>query len=477
MSNIILAGNIGFLKKSSSSVKFTDSESSGNSGTSPEIIEFQNDKNIALWGEDNRFPQNIINQMDGYGLGKEALNWKARMYFGGGIVPGKITGYTEGKGETFEPADLKTHKEIYAFIHAPWFHKFMIEYLQDLSWFINAFPEIILSNDGQKIKKFVHQESCDCRLEQYNKEGFSPNVFISKFWGASKEQIARFNPEKPVQGLKEKTTSMVNSLDKSLIKKVAAIDPYNPVDSLKKIASSLKSKNGLKSAILPVNFPSVGKTYYQLAAWDGSRLAGWIKIANKIPSLIQLMYEKAFMIKYHIEVPISYFHEKYGIAQWEEKTTEEKDDAKTELLESMDEFLTNEDGGFNSFVSFFGINQMNQNDFGRVKIAQIEDKSSLDKELVTGSAADQQFLISANINPTLFGAATIGTGQQRSGGSDIREAFLVYCAGLKLERQVMLAPLYLARDYNGWDPDIVFRIDDTVLTTLDTGAGTTKKLS
>ena len=474
MSKTILAGNIGFLQASGSAVIFTDDSPSG---TAPAFPEFLNELGIALWGEDNRFPQNVINQMDGYGLGKSALDWKARMLYGGGIVPGFVKGYVTGKGEVFEPADVTTHSKVYDFINSPQFNRFMIEYLQDWTWFNNAFPEFILANDCETITGLVHQESCDCRLQQADQNGKTNKVFLSKFWGMAKDQIAKFDPAKKVQGLKEQSSANVNSLDKSLVKPVSAIDLYNPLESLRKIAASKKSKKGLKSAILPVNYPSVRKTYYQLTTCDGARLAGWIKIANRIPQLVQLMYQNAFKIKYHIEVPISHFVEKFGAEVWEGMTTEEKENEKTQLLQKMDNFLTQEDGGYSSFVSFFQVDQIKQTDYGRIKIEPIKDTGNNDAELFTGSAADIQFLIAAGINPTLFGAGTIGTGQQRSGGSDLREAFLIYCAGLALERQLLLSPLYLVRDFNKWDPKLVFRFTDTVLTTLDTGGGTTKKLS
>lgn len=467
-----MAGNVGFLKSSSAAVTFTDETLSG---SSTESLQFANSLGIALWGEDNQFPQHVVKSMEGYGLGKAALNWKAKMYYGSGVVAGTVDGYDEKGNEKFTPLDRTKHPEVFEFIEAAWFHRFMMEYPQDLAWFWNAFPELILNNAGDKIVKFVHQESCDCRLEQHDKFGRSNKVYLSKFWGASDDQIAKFNPTKKVQGLQAKSANP-NSLDKSLVKAVDCIDMYNPLPSLKRIADAKKGKKGLKSAILPVNFSSPGKTYYQVTDWDGARLAGWIKIANKIPALVQLMYQKAFKIKYHIEVPVSHFHEKFGQLIWEEMAPEAKEAARYEVLEQMDGFLTQEDGGFDSFVSFFGVNMASFEDFGRTKIEEIKQSSNLDKELVTGSAADQQFLISANINPTIFGAATIGNAQ-RSGGSDIRESFLVYLASLHLERQIMLSPLYLVRDFNNWDPNIVFRIRDTVLTTLDTGAGTTKKLS
>jgi len=69
------------------------------------------------------------------------------------------------------------------------------------------------------------------------------------------------------------------------------------VESLKKIADKLRSArkaSDFKSAILPVNFPSVNKTYYQIPSWDGARLGGWVEIACKVPSLIKTLYNKAF---------------------------------------------------------------------------------------------------------------------------------------------------------------------------------------
>ncbi len=150
----------------------------------------------------------------------------------------------------------------------------------------------------------------------------------------------------------------------------------------------------------------------------------------------------------------------------------------------MDDFLTGSDNAFKTFVSFFEVSPIDKAEYARIKITPIEDNSTLDKELITASAADANILTAMEVNPTLFGAGSMASGKQQSGGSDIREAFLVYTALLNLERNVFLEPLYLVRDYNRevgkvaiWEEDIVFRVRDIVLTTLDTGAGTTKNVS
>lgn len=483
--SIHMDGNVAYLAGSGSVVYFSQSAATagtytGNpAGTSSVIKKLQNELDIAFWGEDNRFPQNVQQQMSHYGLGMQALNWKAEALLGAGIMPCKIEDYDAEGNEVVTPLKRSEYKHIYKFIEGSAYQRFQIEYNLDLAWFENCFPEVILSKDGKTITGFVHQESCDARYQQMNDKGQIESVFLSKLWGASGDQWAKFDPKKVMKGLSQNATNL-GSIDKKFISKLDCIDMYDAVESLKKIAEKQNDErkpDELKSAIFPTNYPSINKTYYQVAGWDGARLAGWVEIAVKIPGMLKSMYKKAMKLKYHIEVPETYMERRYGKSVWAEMPAETQTEKRKELLAEMDEFLTGEENAFTTFISFFDTDIHEKTEYGRVKITSIEDKSSIDKDLITSSAADIQFLIAAGVNPTLFGAGTIGTGQQRSGGSDIRESFLVYNAMLKPKRTVMLEPLCLARDYNQWGDDIVFRVRDTVLTTLDKGTGTQKKVS
>lgn len=483
-STIVMAGPIAVLKQSAAAVTFSPSSSSA-AGTAAPVKEMQTGLSVAPWGEDNRFPQNVANQMAFYGIGKAALGWKAKTYWGNGIIPGKVVGYEdEGKKEVFEPLDPNRYKAVYAVLRSSQFYRFNLEYLLDYSWYINCFPEIILSNDGKTITGFVHQESCDARYKQMNEEGIIDTVYLSKLWGAAKDQYAKFDPDKKLKGLVE-NPSQLTEVDNKFVKALDCIDMYNAVESLKNIAETkLQNKKGLKSAILPVNFPSVNKTYYQVADWDGSRLAGWIQIAICIPQVFKVLLDEAFKIKYHIEVPNAYFEEKYGYEAWHAMDEPAKNMAKRTLSQELDDFLSGAKNSYKSIVSFYETDRQNKWEFGHIKITAIQDKATIDKEVLLSSAADQQFLISANVHPVMFGAGTIGTGTQRTGGSDLREAWLTYLASLNLERRILLEPLYLMRDYNRivggvteWEEDIEFRFRDTILTTLDTGKGTTKTVS
>lgn len=480
---VYVAGPIGFMEASGSMVTFSASSKNAGSfslrgrGTAAPIKKIINQLNVAPWGEDNRFPQNIADQMAYYGLGKAALEWKAKALYGAGILPGKVTGYEEN-AEIFEPLDRAQYAPVYSFLENRTLFRFWIEYLMDWVWYGNCFPEVIFSNDCKTITHFVQQESCDCRFKQMNESGDIDTVFISKLWGMAGSQFAKFDPEKKVIGLYENPREITEA-DGVYVKQLDAIDMYDYINSAKAIAAKLKDNDGMKSCIFPTNFPSPNKTYYQVPSWDGARLGGWVEIACKIPQILKLFLKKGQRIQYHIEVPESYFEKKFTREKWATMQKDEKQvrKARLDLLKEMDKYLTSDEAAFSTFVSFFDIDNIKKEEFGRIKITPIEGKYNIDKEILTTSAADLQFLAATGVHPTLFGAGTIGTGAQRTGGSDQREAFLIYNSLLNLERQVAFEPLYLARDFNGWENDIVFRVLDTKLTTLDKNKGTEKVVS
>lgn len=491
MSNIHINGPVAFLEGSQSAVYFSTVKASAGTfnskdSTSMPIKKLQNELDVAFWGEDNRFPQNIEQQMAYCGIGKSALDWKARALYGNGIMPGKIVGIDPSTNEEiFEPLDRNKYKIVYNFIEARSFYRYLLEFLQDWTWYFNCFPEIILSKDCKTITGLVHQESCDSRYKQMNDQGKISKVFLSKLWGASADQYAKFDPTKTLRGLLQNPRE-VTEADNKFVKVLDCIDMYDPLNSLKTIADDLKSNSGLKSAILPVNYPSVNKTYYQVPYWDGARLGGWVEIACKIPSLIKTLYNKAFRIKYHIEVPESYFERKFGFEKWHGMEQTAQSTERSSLLKEMDDFLAGDENAFKSFISFFDVDNHTKAETGRVKLTVIEDKSNIDKELITQSAADVEILIAMQVHPSLFSAGMTGSMFRSGGGSgsDIREAYLVYNALLNLERKIFMEPLYLVRDYNRevggqseWEDDIVFRVRDTVLTTLDKNSGTKKIVS
>jgi hypothetical protein len=110
-------------------------------------------------------------------------------------------------------------------------------------------------------------------------------------------------------------------------------------------------------------------------------------------------------------------------------------------------------------------------------IKPLENKLGNDQNLVTSAAANSEILFSLMINPNVLGAGMPGgTYAGNQGGSNIREAFLVNIANAWLDRQNLLDPLEAFLQFNGVK-DVQLRFRNTILTTLDTGAGSKKVMS
>ena len=110
-------------------------------------------------------------------------------------------------------------------------------------------------------------------------------------------------------------------------------------------------------------------------------------------------------------------------------------------------------------------------------IEALDNKYKEGDKLITSAAANSEILFSLMLNPNVMGAGMPGgayAGNQ--GGSNIREAFLVNIANAWLDRQNILDPIEAMLEYNGVT-DIQLRFRNTILTTLDTGAGSRKTLS
>lgn len=482
MSEIVVEGNVAYLAGAGASV-YMSQDSAGfavprtkRSGTPAPVRKVINALDIAPWGEDNRFPQNIEKLLAFSGVAKETLNFKLKALWGNGIVYGKVKDYQEDGTEVFEIAKPGTYPEIDRFMRRAKIRRFYLEFLQDWVWFGNCFPEVIFDNQGKKAVDLIHQESCDIRLQNMDERGQIKYAFLSKIWGLANDQFSRFDPNRKISGLLENANALQE--DNKFIKKIHCLDMYSPVENARELLDGALKERKFKSAILPVQYPSPNKTYYQLPAWDGARLSGWIEIAGKIPSMFKAMYNNQFNIKYHIEIPENYFERTYGVELWNAWDEPTKKLKKKEVLKKMDDVLSGSENAYKAFVSYYITDAVTGKEYGQIKITQIENKTNIDKDLMTGATANSEIMFAMGVNPDVVGAGIPGGAYGgNKGGSNIREGYLIYTSSLSLERQVILEPLYFVKDMNEWPEDLEFRIRDKQLTTLDKGTGSQKVIS
>ena len=207
------------------------------------------------------------------------------------------------------------------------------------------------------------------------------------------------------------------------------LDNYDPLADLERIRYAGKIAG--RSYIYPLRDEWDSSDIYPMPAWWAAKLAGWISIANKIPAFLDKAYENQISWTWHIKIPYAYWDTIGNNGRPEEQW----------IIEPLD------------------------------------NKYKADDKLVTSAAANSEILFSLMVNPNVLGAGMPGgTYAGNQGGSNIREAFLVNIAMAWLDRQNLLDPIEAMLEFNGVK-DIQLRFRNTILTTLDSGSGTTKNLA
>lgn len=406
----------------------------------PEIEEQTVGKHkISPWFENNEYPEVLKEYLRKSPVLGSAIDYKVRLAIAKGLMAVKITGYTkEGKEEYEVVKDPKLQR----LINGRMVRRYMFEAYQNLYQYGNAFPQMILNEKKDQISVIKNIDAPFCRFTQKNKKGVIEKCIISGKW-----------PD-DVTGKED-------------FEAIDVLDLNGTPDMIK--ARAKESGN----FIYPINLNTSGNEYYQLPPWDTAKKSGHVDISTKIATYINKMFDNQMAIKYHIQIPYSYWEYKYPSHQY---TTEKQQKERKELikkdLDALEENLTTAENAKKAIISHFRINQQGKPE-EKWNIDVIDDKYKSDEYLPQSAASNAEILTSLNIHPAVKGLSlSAGPYSNSEGGSNIREAFLVDNALAWLDRQEVLDPIELMVRYNyNLDEDVELRTREMVLTTLDEGSG------
>ena len=402
--------------------------------TSP-LMKESGSRKIAYWGDDNLFPQTVIEECSKNTLIPTTLDWKARALYGGGVMTGKTTYDAKGE-EIFTPEIFPVVRD---FFKRSNLKRYFIEGCSDFYWFQNVFPEMILSRDRKEIVSMVAQETTYCRWEKQNPAtGLIENCYINANWDNGGTE------------------------NNSII--VPVLDPYyDPVNNLR------EDKRGFKY-IYPISYPSPGKTYYQLAHWNSLRESGWLDVAQAIPQFKKALMKNQMSIKYHIEIADYWWEWKFP--NWKSMKPEDRKTKTEAELTKINDWLTGQERAGTSVVTTFKSDPQTGKEYAGWKITAVDDKVKDGMYIEDSQEASSHLLYALGVDGTMIGTAP-GKNMGAGSGSDKRVAFNIYISLADIHKHILLEPLEFIRDYNGWDPDIEFRFKNNLITTLDTGKETT----
>ncbi|MDF7810505.1 hypothetical protein [Hymenobacter sp. YC55] len=387
---------------------------------------------VAFWGDDNLFPQNVVADAESNTSLATMLNWKAKAWYGGGLVYGTLDFDDQGE-EVFKRV---RNTEIDAFLNRTLINRYAMEALLDVSWFSNGFPELILSRNRAKIVGISEQECCDTRYAKAKGPlDFKRKVFINANWANGGRWDDEYTTTVPV------------------------LDPYyDAVEALRERTDGFKY-------IYPISFPSPDKTEYQLASWNSVRRSGWLGIGKAVVEFKAKLLGQILSIEWLIEIHPAYWQWKYK--DWEDKTEDEQRRLMKVELKNFGEVMSGSNGAGKALMTTM-VKDAQGNDVPAFKVTPL-DKASKEGFLNEDSQESASHVFTAGgVAPTLMGIQP-GKNMGAGSGSDARVAFNNFISTSTFEQDLVLEPLHFIRDFNGWPANIHFRFKQPLIMTMDKG--------
>jgi len=404
------------------------------------------DIRIADWGTGNNFPDTAIATISKVGVLNTGLKFTRNFTLGQGIYPCLVVDYDDKGNEVLKKANDKL---LSVFANSRMVRKYMAKSCRDLFKLGPGFVQLIMNEAGDKIVGINPINARYCRLSVADpKTGVIEKCVVSGKW-----------PDTPGEG--EYTVYDV-------------LDEYDPLADLQRRRWGKKTAG--KSFIYVIRDSWSNNEYYPEPLWYAAYLAGWVDIALQVPAFLKKAYANQITWKWHIQIPYAFWDKKFPATDF--KSPDERKAAIESYMDAIEENLCGVENADKPIFTFFEINPTNGKAEEQWIIKPLENKLSNEQNLITSAAANSEIMFAIMVNPNVMGAGMPGgTYAGNQGGSNIREAFLVNIANAWLDRQDLLDPIELVHRYNGGDERIEWRFRNTILTTLDTGAGTTKTLS
>ena len=384
--------------------------------------------------------------------------------------------------------------------------RFTHDLATDLVQYNLAFVEIDLSQDATRqrdsaqwrptITGFRYRDALTCRFEEKDDLGVSRYVYVSNRWLDPLNAkdltvddmcaIPALDPSSPLTDLTQRIRDYRGQAASAAARlanfdaahpELVDIDPATvPEDSsegqlLAERAQLLAAAyyyanpaNRPTRFILPIDYRTSGRFYYpQPAYW--SIYKDIYQYAANIIRDRAIRKQNENMFTYVIYVHQAYL-DKLANQQNAQKTEAEKQAIKQREIQKIKSFLSDKHNNGSTFsaCTFVGQDGKDHDAFKieRIDYANSKQNAEADKTEITDMAS--LICFSLECHPDLIGATP---GVSSNGGTYQREMLLINQAKKANMQDMMLAPYFLMRDFNGLDTNLNFKISQRVLTTLD----------
>ena len=290
------------------------------------------------------------------------------------------------------------------------------------------------------------------RLEMMSNQNRIEHVYISNQWLSSPEQTL------PTQDSDFKIDAL------------PALTYQQPAQDLERLARDARTARTGKAArpthvVMPVTYNEYGHPYYPVPAWYSVFSGDVYTYASLLISDRKKRRDNANVIGRILYVSDSYVQRMY-IQRHLDTPDARKEFFEKEIVQPIKNFLKNRDHMGEPMLAYT-FKDADGKVYKSWEIVEVQENNAQQAEANKEELAEISSIIlfAWGVDSQLIGN-TPGT-TTRSGGTDLRERYLLKQVNMALMQQLVLNTLQVVNVRNQWDPHLQWQIKKEVLTTLD----------
>lgn len=386
------------------------------------------------WGVDDQLPYELMRLVDG-----DEVTAQNKFF-------NVITCYGQGLHLLSDDSDAPTkEQDALRWARQQFLPSYFLNQCTDMKYFFFSVCVFILSRDGSRINRLRHKEACYVRLEQADKYGRIANIYYADWRNGT-----------PAAGTVEKIPLLDRTDPFGDLMRLMGRDPDTGRQTAPRPLTTAR-----KFAVL-LRYPTAGCQYYPVPYYSAMFRGGSYDEKRMISAGKRAKLRNHVSVKYQIEIVRGYFErlcDDEGIVD----PVEQAERVKREK-ENIRDFVAGVENSGKAFITRYYVDP-DGHEVRDIRIHNLEGAKEGGDWGDDINVAANTLCYADNVHPNLVGAVP-GKSQSNNSGSDKRELFTMKQACEKSFHDLLLVPLQIVCQFNGWRHTRP-AVPMTLLTTLD----------